>query len=179
MERQPYVCSVGALRPHKGFDFLINSLAFIPSDRRPALVIACNAINTLEKAYLEGLAQRSGVQLEIRAMITDEKLVELYNHALLTLYSPVMEPFGFVPLESMACGTAVVGVNEAGVRETVVNNVTGLLIERDPRLFADSILNLLTNPKLANEYGENGRKNVLDNWTWDKTVRILDTYLTG
>ena len=49
-----------------------------------------------------------------------------------TVYAPIMEPFGFVPLESMACGTPVVGVCEGGVRETIRHEETGLLVDRDP-----------------------------------------------
>ena len=177
LKRQPYVFSVGSLGPKKGFDFLIESLALIPSDQRPALVLACNEVNPLEKIYLEGLAHRYAVQLEIQALISDNDMVELYNQALLTVYAPVMEPFGFVPIESMSCGTPVIGVNEAGVRETIIDNVTGLLIEREPDHFAKSILNLLSNPSLASEYGCNGREYVLQNWTWDKSIEKLEAHL--
>ena len=177
IKRQPYVLSVGALKPNKGLDFLIESLALIPSALRPLLIIVCNEINVPEMAYLEALAHRHCVQLEIRAMITDEKLVQLYNQALVTLYAPVMEPFGFVPLESMACGTPVVGVNEAGVRETIIDHITGLLVEREPAYFADSILNLISNPILANEYGRNGRDYVSQNWTWEKSIQKLEACL--
>ena len=172
------MCSVGALRPPKGFDFVIKSLALLPADKRPALVLACNEENVPERVYLEHLASQLGVKLEIRVRISDDELVQLYNQALLTLYAPVMEPFGFIPLESMACGTAVVGVNEAGVRESVVSGVTGLLVEREPALFAATILDLLSNPTQRNIYGLKGREIVLQNWTWEKAVKTLEDYLT-
>ena len=64
-------------------------------------------------------------------LITDEELVILYNKAKLVVYTPYMEPFGLVPLEAMSCGTPVVGVNEGGVMETVLNGKTGILVERN------------------------------------------------
>ena len=177
LERQPFVCSVGALRPNKGFDFLIESLALIPSERRPALVIVCNAVIMQEKAYLEKLGHQSGVKLEIRTMISDAELVMLYNQALLTLYAPVMEPFGFVPLESMACGTPVIGVNEAGVRETVIDQVTGLLVDRDPKAMSFAIQNLLSSPTRREALGTASRVHAMDHWGWELCSRRLDDFI--
>lgn len=177
--RQPFVFSVGALRPNKGFDFLITSLALISPERRPALVIASNAVNTPEKAYLEELADQNGVQLEIRVMITDDQLVQLYNQALLTLYAPIMEPFGFVPLESMACKTPVIGVNEAGIRETINNNVTGMLVEREPLAMAEAIANLLSSPTKLESMGSDGRDNILNRWRWEYCSERINEIFNG
>jgi glycosyltransferase involved in cell wall biosynthesis len=174
LERQHFVCSVGALRPNKGFGFLIESLALIPSEQRPALLIVCNEVILEEKTYLEKLAHQSGVMLEIRAMITDVELVKLYNQALLTLYAPVMEPFGFVPLESMACGTPVIGVNEAGVRETVIDKVTGLLVEREPIAMSRAIQDLLSSTNRLEALGATSRVYALEHWSWESCTLHLD-----
>jgi glycosyltransferase involved in cell wall biosynthesis len=40
----------------------------------------------------------------------------------------VDEDFGMSPVESMACGTPVIGVDEGGLRETIVQNKTGKLL---------------------------------------------------
>ncbi len=67
-----------------------------------------------------------------------KNLVLLYNKANLVVYTPYQEPFGLVPLESMSCGTPVVGVNDGGVMETVTNGKTGILTERDTKIFANN-----------------------------------------
>ena len=95
----------------------------------------------------------------------------------MTLYAPVLEPFGFVPLESMACGTPVVGVAEGGVRESVRHEETGLLTDRDPEHFADAILRLLNNPLLIDELGERGPDYVRNHWSWDASVVRLESHL--
>jgi glycosyltransferase involved in cell wall biosynthesis len=41
-------------------------------------------------------------------------------------YAPRLEPFGLAPLEAAACGVPAVVLPEGGVRETVVDGVTGL-----------------------------------------------------
>ena len=177
MTRENFVLSVGELSSRKGFDFIVRSLGQISAKKRPALKLACNKIDQQELKLLQELAIQNVVDLEIHSDLNMDQLRVLYNKARLFVYSPILEPFGLVPLEAMACGTAVVGVKEGGVQESVVHEVTGLLIERDHLKFGEAVLKLLDNPALAEKYGENGRKHVLENWTWEKSVSILTSYL--
>lgn len=59
----------------------------------------------------------------------DDRLISLIQWAIATLYIPVDEDFGMSPVESMACGTPVIGVSEWGLLETVIDGKTGKLIE--------------------------------------------------
>jgi glycosyltransferase involved in cell wall biosynthesis len=175
--RERFVLSVGELRPDKGFDFLLRSLARIEPARRPRLVLVSNATITPERLFLEQLAHDLGVVVEFRSLVSDEELTLLYNQAALTVYAPVLEPFGFVALESMACGTPVVGVREAGVRESVTDGKTGLLTERDPRQFACAVLRLLEDESLRSAYGADARSDVEARWHWDRSVDNIDHVL--
>jgi glycosyltransferase involved in cell wall biosynthesis len=177
LPKENFIVSVGMINPQKGFDFLIRGLALLEKDRRPTLVIICNNADERERAYLAALAQQLQVAVEIRALIPDEELVRLYNQARLTVYAPVMEPFGFVPLESMACQTPVVGVREGGVRESVTDGVTGLLVEREPEALAATLGTLLDRADEIDRLGKNGRACVETQWTWDKSVENIEHYL--
>jgi glycosyltransferase involved in cell wall biosynthesis len=176
-KKQEMVLSVGSLTPLKGFDFLIQSIGCIDTKLRPPLVIASNFQVPEEKLYLEQLAEKLDVKLDLLNNVSDEQLVSLYNSARLTVYSPIREPFGLVSLESMACGTPVVAVREGGVQEAVLHEQTGMTVERDPVMFAEAIESLLANPKLAALYGQNGREHVLKNWTWDRAIETLEMHL--
>jgi glycosyltransferase involved in cell wall biosynthesis len=174
-----FVLSVGALTPLKGFEFLVRAFAQMDTAYRPPLVLTSNYTEPGELEYLRELAARLGVTVTFHGQVTDEELVQLYNQARLTVYAPIMEPFGFVLIESMACGTPVIGVAEGGARESVIQEQTGLLVERDPAAFAEATQRLLANSALAEEYGRNGRKHVLQNWTWEKTTAKLECQLTA
>ncbi len=176
-QRSNFVLSVGELTPRKGFDFLIESLGHVAADNRPPLKLACNMVNAQEKAYIEALARQHNVELQILTRLDADQLRVQYNQARLCLYAPVLEPFGLVPLEAMACGTAVIGVREGGVQESVVHEQTGLLVARDPAKFAAAIESLLANPTLAAHYGQNGRAQVLNHWTWHQAVADLEKQL--
>ncbi len=75
-----------------------------------------------------------------------------------------------MPLEAMACAKAVVGVREGGVKESVVDGVTGLLTDRDPGQFAEAVQYLLNNPAIAAQFGRNGREQVLSSWSWEEST---------
>lgn len=66
--------------------------------------------------------------------VSDEELVDLYSNALYTLFAFNHEPFGYVPVESMACGTPVLTYNKQGPSETVINGKTGWLVSTDLEL---------------------------------------------
>jgi len=106
--------------------------------------------------------------------MSDDDLVAAYNRAAVVAYPPILEPFGLVPLEAMACGVPVVGVAEAGIRETVVHGETGVLTERDPVEFGLAIKTLLEDEALRNCIGNNGRRHVLAHWTWDQSYTALE-----
>jgi glycosyltransferase involved in cell wall biosynthesis len=178
LSKQNMVLSVGSLTPLKGFDFLIRVIACYAGIERPLLVIASNFQNAPERAYLEQLASELGVQVRLLSNVNDDKLAVLYNEAKVVAYTPVREPFGLVPLEAMACATPVVGVDEGGVRESVVHDRTGMLVPRDPFRFAAALQVLLENPALARRYGEAGREYVVQNWSWHSAALRVESFLT-
>jgi glycosyltransferase involved in cell wall biosynthesis len=67
---------------------------------------------------------------------TAQQLRELYARADVYCF-PAHEDFGMMPLEAQACGTPVVALRRGGSLETVVDGVTGELVDTpDPRAFA-------------------------------------------
>lgn len=179
IRKENTVISVGSLAPHKGFDFLIKSLAHIPPKQRPVLKLVSNWASPEERRYLKDLADRYHVDLRILVDLDTHQLLINYNKSTLCVYAPIKESLGLVPLESMACGTPVVGVAEGGVRETIRHGETGLLTDRDPEQFALAVQKLLSNPELALEYGNNGRQFILRNWTWSRSVSTLESHLVA
>lgn len=66
--------------------------------------------------------------------ISNKELVNLYTNALYVLFTFNHEPFGYIPIESMACGTPVLTYNKQGPSESVVNGSTGWLVNNDEEL---------------------------------------------
>jgi glycosyltransferase involved in cell wall biosynthesis len=175
--RGRFVLMVGQMIPWKGYDWGVRTIAAIPAERRPKLVIVCNQTYAPERRYLEQLARQGGVTMEILERIPDSEVKRLYRTASVVLYTPNLEPFGLATIEAMASGTPVVAVREAGPIETVIDGVTGYLRERDARQLGDAVLRLLDDAALCERMGRNAREHVLANFTWDRSVEELEGQL--
>src|SRR5690606_23707898 len=51
-----------------------------------------------------------------------------YSAADIFITTPWYEPFGITPLESMACGTPVIGSNVGGIKYSIEDGKTGFLV---------------------------------------------------
>jgi len=107
-----------------------------------------------------------------RFSLSDQDLVKEYNKSKIVLALNTKEPFGLIPLEAMSCGVPVIAVSEGGFRETVLNNITGYLIEKSPNALKTRIEKLLSNSSLHNAMGKNARNIILKEW--DIKKRMLE-----
>jgi len=68
--------------------------------------------------------------------VDEEELLEAYSRCMATVYLPMLEDFGQVPVEGMAAGKPCLGANEGGLKETIIPGETGWLTEP----YADMII---------------------------------------
>ena len=175
--KEDIIISVGEMTPRKGFDFIIQGLSLVQLDRIPKLVIASNNVIPEEEKYILNIASGLGVEVQLLTHLNTHELHVLYNKALFCVYAPIDEPFGLVPLEAMACGIPVIGVREGGIIESVIDGETGLLVERSPEQFAQAVKWMVENPQHIEVFGDNSRRHILLNWTWDRSIKILEGLL--
>ena len=64
---------------------------------------------------------------KFRGFVSKEELISLYSGALFTIFPFHNEPFGYVPIESIACGTPVLTYFKEGPSETVQQGISGWL----------------------------------------------------
>ncbi len=72
--------------------------------------------------------------IEFLGAVSSKELVDLYSNALYVIFTFTHEPFGYIPIESMACGTPVLTYNTQGPSESVMNGLTGWLANSDKEL---------------------------------------------
>lgn len=72
--------------------------------------------------------------MEVLGKVTEQELVDLYSNALFTIFPFNYEQFGYIPVESMACGTPVLTYRKQGPKETVVHGSTGWLVNNEYEL---------------------------------------------
>jgi glycosyltransferase involved in cell wall biosynthesis len=95
----------------------------------------------------------------------DRFLSVIYSAADVFVIPSMQESFGLTVLESMACGTPVVGFAVGGIQDTVRHGTTGLLVPvADSVALRDAIIELLNDPVTCQYMGVEGRRIVLEEY---------------
>jgi len=174
--RRREVLSIGAPALYKGHDLVIEALSLVPADRRPALRIV--TAGRSEATSLARLARQRGVTLATEFSLDEAALVDRYRAAVVTVCAARLEPFGLTALESMACATPVIAIDEAGYRESVRHGITGMLVAPEPQTIADAIASMVDQPDRIAALGRAGRLWVEEQWTWSASGQRLEDILS-
>ncbi len=80
-------------------------------------------------------------------------------------------------LEAMAMGKIVVSTPEAaeGLNIDIEQDIC---IQKDANSFANSVISLLSDKETSDRIGENARKAVENNYSWEQNLKLLDTIIT-
>jgi glycosyltransferase involved in cell wall biosynthesis len=173
------ILSVGRLVQRKGFEDLIFALRHVPDAE---LVIVGGPAIGLEEdpeaqrlrdyADLVGVADR----VELKGAVAHEQMPALYRSADVVACTPWYEPFGLTPLEAMACGVPVVAYAVGGLKETIVDGVTGAHVPPgDVNALAARLREILRGPReRRHAYGREARLRVLTTYDWDTTAAQME-----
>ena len=176
--KESYAVGLGSFGPHKGIELAIEAVATIDPSRRPHLVWVGNSAERGYYQRLIDLAARLGVTFVPRELVSQNDLIDILGRAAVMIYPSRLEPFGYAPLEANACGTAVVGIAEGGIRETIEDGVNGLLIEgADPVAIGRAVSRYADDPDFAREEGAKAREHVVKSWQVEFAVDRLEMHL--
>ncbi len=171
IRRKNQVISIGSINPIKCFELIIYSIANIREEIRPDLLIIGNAVNRDYLKKLTKISTDNNVNLLIKINITDLELKKNIQESLLFAYAPYLEPLGLVVIETMSLGLPVIGIREGGIRETIINNYNGFLVDRDVKTFSKKITELITNTDKYISMKQNSLKEVEKYWNWDSAYQ--------
>jgi len=182
---------VGALCPEKGQRLLIRSL---PALAQKLPEVSCWIVgeeiystSRHEKGYrgtLERLAGELGVKDRVHFLGWRKDVMALLQRMdiLVCASDPAIfvETFGRAVVEAMACEKPVVAVASGGLRETVVDGVTGALFEPySPEALVGAILRLAASPAHMRRMGQAGRRRAEELFTSRKYVEGVETCLVN
>ena len=119
-----YYLSTARLEPFKRVDVIIKAFLAMPEQR---LVVASGGS---DETHLRALAG-SAPNIAFTGWCGSKQLADLVGRCRATIYVPRDEDFGLSPVESMAAGKPVIGVDEGGLRETILHGETGWLLPPD------------------------------------------------
>jgi glycosyltransferase involved in cell wall biosynthesis len=115
-----YYLHLGRLAEHKRIDELLDAFAGLDE----TLKIAGKGPER------EALEARAPSNVEFLGYVSEERKHELMAGAKAHVYPALNEDFGMVPVESMAAGTPVIGVNEGFTRFQIMDGQNGYTYDR-------------------------------------------------
>ena len=145
-----------------------------------------------EQKDITEMASRLGIEQNVIFrfdFVPEEERILHYAAADVCVFPSVYEPFGIVSLEAMSMSKPVVvgGRGTVGFREQVVPSgpdQNGVHVNgEDPPDISWGIKEVLMDPDRSKSWGANGRKRVLEYFTWRKaaeqTIRIYESAANG
>lgn len=161
--REPTILSVGYLIRRKRHDMVIRALKKLPGYM---LLIAGEGP---EKNNLSSLADSLGLSDRVRFLgnIQHDRLADYYGTADVTVLASEREGWANVLLESLACGTPVIGTRVWGTPEVITAPEAGLLIdEGTPENVCFALRSLFAN------YPDRVKtRRYAEKFSWDDTTR--------
>lgn len=186
---KPFVLFVGRITRQKGIIHLVNAIKYIHPDTQIVLCAGAPDTEEIGKEMEDAVAivqQSRDNVIWIDEMLPKEEIIELYSQAAVFCCPSIYEPFGIINIEAMACETAIVASAVGGIKEVVIPNETGILVEveqmneapfepLDPEKFAkdlaDGVNTLIDDEVLRNKMAKAGRKRVEDYFDWAQIAK--------
>jgi len=182
------VLFLGRLVWVKGVDKLIAAMPQV-LQKTPNTKLVVVGLGDMRE-YLERMVQNLQLQDVVKfrfEFIPEEERIAHYAACDVAVFPSVYEPFGIVALEAMSMQKpVVVGASGiSGMREVVVptgQEQCGFHVNpNDPTDIAWGVINSLQDSQRKLQLGQNGRKRVLQEFTWDaiakKTIQMYDELL--
>jgi mannosylfructose-phosphate synthase len=176
----PYIFVVSRISRAKGHDLLLEAFSRV-LDRLPDLhlVIAGGTADPDREeieviAGMKSIIKRKRMEKNVHLIggIPHDELPPYFRQASLFVLPARYEPFGMTALEAMACGVPAVVTEYSGIRENLVDEKDCLVIDPfEPDRYADSIVRLIRDKKLAGSLVKNGLATVRSTFSWEAIAR--------
>lgn len=177
------VLQLGRMVPRKGIDNVIRAVAKLNQTGFPVrLLIVGGDTETPDPALspellrLQDIVRLENIDDAVNFVGRKDRqaLKYYYSAADVFVTTPWYEPFGITPLESMACGTPVIGSDVGGIKYSVKDGKTGFLVSPDkPEDLATRIKCLLSDNHLMNTMRFNCIHRVNALFTWKNVSHLV------
>ncbi|QEL15555.1 glycosyltransferase family 4 protein [Limnoglobus roseus] len=118
--------------------------------------------------YLQRMLRKQAASVEFLGRRPPESLPEILAQSAVTVFPSLWESFGYVCLEAMAAGRAVIGSRNCGLAELLDGGRLGRVVDpRSPADLAAKIVELLHDARLRAELGAAARERVLSAYAPD------------
>ena len=175
----PRFVYIGRLKRYKGVEFLIQALAIARRDR-PDLTLDVAGSGD-DRPRLEAIARAAGLAdaVRFRGFVDEPTRLRLLRESVANVFPSPKEGWGITVMEAAACGTPSLASDSPGLRDSVRDGRTGVLVpHRDPAALAREMLRLVADPVLVERLGRAART-WAEQLTWDAAAATVEGHLAA
>ncbi len=168
---------LGRIKRYKGVEYVLHALA-IARRKHPDVTLDIAGIGD-DRPRLERLASTLGLAGVVRfpGFVSDATKLALLRQAVANVFPSPKEGWGITVMEAAACGTPSIASDAPGLRDSVRDGHTGLLVPHgDAVALADAMVRLVDDPELVRSLGANARQHA-ERLTWDAAASVVETHL--
>ena len=162
----PVVGIVAALRPEKNHDLFLESARLVSSQLTQAQFVIAG--DGPERRRLEALAREKGIEDRVHFIGSTQDVVGVLSMVDMFGLSSHNEASPVSIMEALSCQRPVVATDVGSIDESVLQGKTGFLVPRDDaQAMSERWLEILGDPSLAQQLGQQGREHIIANSSLD------------
>jgi glycosyltransferase involved in cell wall biosynthesis len=155
VDERPYALCVGTLEPRKNVPLLFDAFAQVRRQLDAQLLVVGGRGWLDEPIFVAHARSGLGDAVRFLGNLNQDDLAALYSGAGAFVLPSLYEGFGLPVLEAMACGAPVICSN-AGPLPEVAGEAAVLLSPDEPSAWAQAILTMLSDGRLADAWRQKG-----------------------
>lgn len=167
------IVAVSRIVKMKGIEDVLEAFYFITLKHKNAQLLV---IGDGEKGYINKLKKKIviehglGSSVKFLGFVNEKEKIEVLKKSHILLHASVKEGWGIVVIEAASQATPSVVYNVPGLSESVKNNVTGIVINKNnPKEMADEAIKLMQNKSRYKSFQIKGLS-WAKSLTWDKVA---------
>ena len=173
----PTFLYVGRLKRYKGIDIILETMAALRGNGIQAVLKIVGRGDDL--ARLEGIVNRQGLgeTVEFLGFVDEEEKRVLLRRAWAVVFPSAKEGWGIVNVEAAACGTPAIASDSPGLRESVRDGQTGILVPHgDHEALSEALKRMVSEPGLVERLGTNARL-FAETLSWGHAANLTEAHL--
>jgi glycosyltransferase involved in cell wall biosynthesis len=173
----PTILYLGRLKRYKRVDLIVRALARLAAEGVEAnLVIAGSGSDA---PAIERLVKELGLEARVRlpGFVDESEKLRLFRGAWVHCLTSPKEGWGISNLEAAGCGTPTVASDSPGLRDSVVDGETGILVPHgDVAALAAALRRVLEDSELRRQLSD-GALRFAQAFGWDRTADRTEAHL--
>lgn len=175
--KKPVVIYVGRLKKYKRIGLLIDAFKLVLKEIHDARLVIVGSGD--EEEQLRKKAK--GINgISFTGFVSEKDKIKILQEAWCFVTPSFKEGWGVSVIEANACGTPAIAFDVPGLRDSIVDGETGLIVKEDgnAKMLAETIIKILKDEKLRKKLSENSLR-YARKFSWDKSAEEFLKVIEG